>query len=154
MSNELFTKDLYLVLGCFGRIDDGFVNCASCENYILRIHTGLENYNGMMDYFDTCRLYDKPTFDFNAIRHILQNMQERFDQLATGRRLWSEPKVQLHQKFLMDHRFCGLYLKLALANEDEKEEPEEKSIPIVAHSKQRKLVAAPKVNLKLIRGRR
>lgn len=155
MCNEL-SKDLYLVLGCFGRIDDGFVNCASCENFILKIHPGLENYNGIMDYFDTCRLFDKPTFDFNAIRHILQNMQERFDQIGTGRRLWPESKVQLYQKFLMDHRFCGLYLKLALMDDEAepKPEPEEKSVPIMAHSKQRKLVAAPKVNLKLIRGRR
>lgn len=165
MSDEPKIKeDLYLVLGCFGRVDDGFVSCACCENKILKLDPRLDNYNGIIEYLDTCRLFDKPTFDFNAIRHVVHNMQDRFDQIASGRRLWTEKQIQLYQKFLMDHRLCGLYLKLALeANEIPKnnEEPEvkesdieDKSIKVVAHSNQRKLVAAPKVNLKLIRGRR
>ena len=165
MSDESKIKEnLYLILGCFGRVDDGFVSCSSCENKILNLDTRLENYNGIIEYLDTCRLFDKPTFDFNAIRHVMHNMQDRFDQVASGRRLWTEKQVQLYQKFLMDHRLCGLYLKLALVAKEvpkNEEEPEaqdididEKSIKVVAHSSQRKLVAAPKVNLKLIRGRR
>lgn len=166
MSDESKIKeDLYLVLGCFGRVDDGFVSCSSCENKILTLDTRLENYNGVIDYLDVCRLFDKPTFDFNAIRHVLHNMQDRFDQVASGRRLWTEKQIQLYQKFLIDHRLCGLYLKLALEakeipnNNEEQHEVEDlniedKSVKIVAHSNQRKLVAAPKVNLKLIRGRR
>jgi hypothetical protein len=161
---SVIKEELYLIIGCFGRVDDGFVSCASCENKILKLDAHIEDYNGVMSYLDTCRLFDKPTFDFNSIRHIIHNMQDRFDQVASGRRLWDEKQIQLYQKFIIDHRLCGLYLKLALIPKDIPKDPdeeiqetpeiEEKSIKVVAHSSQRKLVAAPKVNLKFIRGRR
>lgn len=154
MSNETHAEQLYLVLGCYGRIDDGFVSCSSCENKLLLVHPGLENYNAMMDYFETCRLFDKPAFEFNAIRHILENMQQRFDQLSVGRRLWSEKEIGLFQKFIMNHRTCGLYLKLKLVQPDELELPqiEEKLIKVEASSKITK--TKPKVNLRLVRGKR
>jgi hypothetical protein len=107
-----------------------------------------------MDYFETCRLFDKPAFEFNAIRNILENMQQRFDQLAAGRRLWSEKEIGLFQKFIMNHRACGLYLKLKLVQSNEPEPPqiEEKLIKVEASSKIKK--AKPKVNLRLVRGKR
>lgn len=156
MLNEFNDEQLYILLGCYGRVDDGFVSCSSCENKILLVHPGLENYNGMMDYFDACRLIDKPAFDFNAIRSILQNMQDRFDQIGAGKRLWSEKEIRLFQKFLIDHKGCGLYLKLMLlkkAQVDEKSKLDDKQIPITSLSKQ-KIKNLPKLNLRLIRGRR
>ena len=159
MSNESIKEELYLILGCFGRVDGGFVSCASCENRILRIDGSLEQYNSIMEYMDTCRLFDKPTFDVNAIRHVINNMQERFDQIIAHKRLWPENKLQLFQKFIQEHRSCGLYLKLSLIpkdiNSDEiKPVIEEKPTEVKALSAQKKIAAAPKVNLKLIRGRR
>lgn len=161
-SGSNIKEELYLVLGCFGNITDNFISCPSCENKILNLNSKLENYNGILDYLDTCNLFDKPSFNYNAIRHIIFNMQENFDQIASGRRLWTEKQTQLYHKFLVEHRNCGLYLKLDLQNieikkqEEEKEEPKiiEKSVKIVSASNTKNLVAAPKVNLKLIRGKR
>lgn len=142
-------EELYLVLGCFGRADNGFVSCSSCENRILFINPRIENYQGIMDFLDTRQLFDKPSFDFNAIRNILQNMQGQFDQVSSGRTLWSEPQIQLFQKFLLEHKQCGLYLKLQLFDKQKKEEVQipDKLIKITALSKL-KTRSVPKVSLK------
>jgi hypothetical protein len=109
---------LYLILGCFGRSDDNFVSCSSCENVILEINSNLDFYNEMMGYLDSCRLFDKPSFDFNSIRSIIQNLQSRFDQISLGRRLWSEKELQLFQKFVLVHKDCGLFLKLSIEKKE------------------------------------
>jgi hypothetical protein len=81
---------LFLILGCFGHIDDGFINCRSCENRILLLSPELAHYNEILDYFDNCGLFDKPIFDINAIRNILRTMQDKFEQVK--KRLWHEKK--------------------------------------------------------------
>jgi hypothetical protein len=59
------------------------------------------------------------------------------------------------EKFIINHRICGLYLKLQSFS---KEEPEpvfkEESVKIESTSKKINLTEAPKVKLTLIRGRR
>jgi hypothetical protein len=148
------TPDLYLVLGCFGRVDDSFVSCSGCDNKILLIGPKLENYNGVVDYLDTCRLFDKPCFDLNAIKHIINHMQDQFDQIGIGRRLWNERQLQLYQKFISDHRLCGLYLKLEVKLVEEEPQIEEKTIKIASTTSQKKLITAPKLNLTLLRNRK
>ena len=148
---------LYLLLGCFGRNDDGFVSCAGCENKILRVESRLDKYNEMMDYFENCHLFDRPVFEYSAIAHFIKNMQDRYDQVAVGKRLWSEKNYILYQKFLAEHRLCGLYIKLGLFEEGTPEKTPfvEKSIRINAKKEepedQPKIL--PKLNLKLIRSR-
>ena len=148
----MISGKLYIVLGCFGRIDDGFVSCASCENKILLVDEHLDNYNQMMDYFDSCRLFDRPMFEYSAIAHFIKNMQDRFDQIAVGKRLWSEKRYHLYQKFIAEHRMCGLYIRLVLVNENEEETTklEEKGIFIPSQKTEH---FEPKTKLKLVRGR-
>jgi hypothetical protein len=110
--------NLYLILGSFGRVDDGFVSCSSCENVILEINSNLDSYNDIMGYLDSCRLFDKPLFDFNSIRSVIQNLNTRFDQISIGRRLWLEKELQLFQKFVLVHKDCGLFLKLSIEKKD------------------------------------
>lgn len=108
--------DFYVVLGCFGlRIDD-FVDCPGVENIILKVNTSLVDYNEMMDYFDQCRLFDRPMFDFNAVRHFVFNLQNRYDQATKP--LWTAKKFELYQRFVIDHRHCGPYIKLQLPQKD------------------------------------
>ena len=103
-------QELYLVLGCFGRTDDGFVSCAGVENRILRLHPSMEHCNDIMDYMDGCNLFDKMMLNTNAIRHFIFNIQDRFDQPT--QKLWSAQRFQLYQKFVIDHKHCGLFLRL------------------------------------------
>lgn len=108
-------ENLYLVLGCFGRCDDGFISCKGIENKILKISQNLEGYQNMMDYFSSCRLFDRPLFELNAVRHLIFNLQDKYDQKLN--RLWSEKNFHLYQKFIIDHRPCGVFIKLILEPE-------------------------------------
>lgn len=104
--------DFYVLLGCFGLTIDGFTSCSGIENVILKVNTSLPDYNEMMDYFEQCRLFDRPMFDLNAVRHFIFNLQDRYNLVT--RPLWSAKKFELYQKFVIDHRHCGVYIKLKL----------------------------------------
>jgi hypothetical protein len=149
--------ELYLLLGCFGTINDGFVSCASCENKILRVQERLDKYKEMMDYFDNCHLFDRPIFEYSAINHFIKNMQDRYDQVAVGKRLWSEKNYTLYQKFIAEHRLCGIYIKLSLLEDGVSEKTPfiEKSLKISAKKEESEDIkpTIPKLNLKLIRSR-
>ena len=150
-------SQLFLLLGCFGQNNDGFVSCATCENKILKVDSRLDKYNDIMEYFENCHLFDRPMFEYSAITHFIKNMQDRYDQVAVGKRLWSEKNYNLYQKFVADHRLCGLYIKLALleGGTSEKTPFFEKSIVIGAKKEEPESqpTIIPKLNLKLIRGR-
>lgn len=143
--------NLFLLLGCFGLREDNFISCPSVENNILLMDPSLYKYNEMMDLFDQFKLFDRPIFDYNAIRHLIFNLQENFDQLS--KKLWTEKKFELLQKFTINHRFCGLYSKLVLIPASKIEAPklqEDKGIFIPASK-----IEDPTENhiLNVIRGR-
>jgi hypothetical protein len=106
----------------------------------------------MMNYFDGCRLFDRAMFEMTAVNHFVYNMQDRFDQVAAGKRLWSEKQFHLYLKFIQDHKLCGLYIRLDLDNNVKDSSVEEKTVHIPASDKL--AITPPKINLKLIRGKR
>jgi len=108
---------LYVLLGCFGRQDDGFISCSGVENCILVVDASLTNYTEIMDYLDGVKLFDKTILEYNSVRHIILNLQDKFDQVV--KRLWTEKQFILYQKFVVDHKNCGVYLKLKMAEEEE-----------------------------------
>lgn len=145
-------EELYLILGCFGRRDDDFINCLGVENKILKLDPSLYKYTEMMTYLDGCRLFDRPMFDYNAVRHVIFNLREKYDQPT--KRLWSEKKFELYQKFTIDHRHCGIYLKLALVLFDEENQPViQPEKPILISGEEEKKTEFKPHNLKLVRGR-
>lgn len=108
--------DFYIKMGCFGLNTDNFISCGSVENTILKVNITLYKYNELMDYIDCCRLFDKPLLEFNAIRHFIYNLHDRFDQVLKP--LWMPKSFELYQKFVINHRHCGLYIKLELPEEN------------------------------------
>lgn len=125
------SSNLYLAIGCFGRRDGDFVSCRAVENNILLIDPQLEYYEDMSKYLESLRLFDKPLFDLNAIRHMLFNMQDKYDQKI--KRLWTEQQFQLYEKFILTHKMCGIYVKLVVSeNEKQKSEVIEEKISISA----------------------
>ena len=108
--SDLF--ELYIVLGCFGRTDDGFISCSGCRNVILSLSPSHHFYGEMMDYLDSLQLFDKPLLNANAIRHFVFNMQDKF--VLPNNNLWSEKMFHLYQKFVIDHKDCGLRLQLEI----------------------------------------
>ena len=145
-------ENAYLVLGCFGRTDDGFVSCPSIENRILKLDDSLVYLDDMMDYFESVQLFDKPMLDWNAICHLVYNLQDRFDQKI--KRLWTEKEYHLLERFMQMHRQCGLYTKLIVV-------PEEMDIPAELEPDSLTVKGSPEIiqkekkpELKLVRGKR
>lgn len=104
--------DFYVLLGCFGITIDEFVCCTGAENIILKINTSLPDYNNMMNYFDQCLLFDRPMFDLNAVRHFIFNIQDKFSLVTKP--VWSVKQFEMYQKYVIDHKHCGVYIKLKL----------------------------------------
>jgi len=107
--------DLYIVLGCFGRTDDGFISCTGIQNKILLIQPGMPCYNDIMEYLDCCSLFSKMMLEYNSIRHLIFNLQEKFDMPT--KKIWTEKQFKLYQKFTIDHRDCGLFVRLDFADD-------------------------------------
>lgn len=105
---------LHIHLGCFGRKDDDFIICPSIENKIYTLNSEFPYYSQIMDYLDNCRLFDLPLSDFNAIRNFMAMFRNKFE--IPLKPMWVERKYLNYQKFIVDHRNCGLYLKLTLAS--------------------------------------
>lgn len=111
---------LYIILGCFGRSDDGFVNCGGLRNRILHLQITDSNYTEIMDYLDSMQLFDRVMMDYNAIRHFIFDMQNKFE--LPMRKLWSEKMFLLYQKFVIDHKDCGLFIDLEMPSDEADEE--------------------------------
>jgi hypothetical protein len=111
-------ESAYLILGCYGRTENGFILCSSVQNRILKIDDGLVNIEGVTDYFDAVKLFDRPMLDQNAIRHLIYNLQDRFDQKF--KRIWTDHEYHLIERFLQMHKPCGLYAQLIMVQEDQK----------------------------------
>ena len=70
-----------------------------------------------MNYFDTCSLFDKKLLDYNAIRNFISNLFMKFE--LPNRKIWSEKQYCLYQKFVIDHKNCGLYLRLGFEQKND-----------------------------------
>jgi hypothetical protein len=143
-------ESLYLILGCFGRIDDGFTSCNSIENRILLLDNELDCYNDIISYFESIRLFDKPLFDGNGVKNCIYQMQGRFDQKV--RRLWTEKEFRLYENFILSHKNCGVFLQLKFLEKEIQVHTFEKPILIKKNSEDRAFVTPPP--LRVIRGRR
>ena len=110
-------ESAYLVLGCYGRVENGFVLCPSTENRILKLNESLVNFEGVVEYLEAVQLFERPMIDNNALRHLIYNLQDRFDQKV--RRLWSERYYNLLERYMVMHRPCGTYARLLILPEEE-----------------------------------
>ena len=125
-------ENVYLVLGCHGRVEDGFVLCSSLENRILKLDDSLVSFSEVVDYLEAVRLFERPMIDYNAIRNLVYKLQDTFDQKV--KRLWSERDYNIIERFIVMHRSCGLYSRLVCVQKsaDKVSEPEPHSFVIRA----------------------
>jgi hypothetical protein len=138
-------------LGCYGRSENGFVLCPSTQNRVLKLDDSLVNVDGVTDYLDAVRLFDRPMLDQNAIRHLIYNLQDRFDQKF--KRLWTDHEYHLLERFIQMHKPCGLYVQLILVPGQEEPEPEVEQISFVRGTPEFDRPER-KINLTSVRGRK
>lgn len=142
----------YLVLGCYGRAENNFVLCSSVQNRILELNESLVNYNSIMDYLDIMKLFDRPLLDQNAIRHLVFNLQDRFDQKI--KRLWTDHEFHLIERFMHMHKPCGIYAQLILipsSFEEDENSSEDYNISFIKGSNRVITNNERKVNLSSVR---
>ncbi len=110
------SNNVYLVLGCNGRVDGGFVSCSKVENQILELSEKLEKIDEIVVYLKALSLFQRPNKDYNAIRHILFNMKDKYYQ--GFKPIWDDKYFHLLEKFTLAHRDCGIYLKIVMIESD------------------------------------
>lgn len=144
-------ENAYLVMGCYGRSENGFVLCPSTQNRILKLDDALVNVDGVTDYLDAVKLFDRPMLDQNAIRHLIYNLQDRFDQKF--KRLWTDHEYHLLERFIQMHKPCGLYAQLILVPQQEESNPDAEQVSFVKGIPE---IDKPerKINLTSVRGRK
>lgn len=143
-------ESAYLVLGCYGRTENEFVLCPGTQNRILKLDDSLVNIDGVMDYLDAVKLFDRPMLDQNAIRHLIYNLQDRFDQKF--KRMWTDHEYHLLERYIQMHKPCGLYAQLILTH-DEPVQPQQEQVSFIRGIPD---VDKPerKINLASVRGRK
>lgn len=101
---------LYLILGCWGRVDGDFTTCGSVANPILKIDETLEGYQDLTKYLQGLSLFEQKITNYNAVRNILFGLKNNFPQGYYN--LWNDKKFRLIENFTITHKFCGIYLDL------------------------------------------
>lgn len=109
------SSNLYLVLGCNGRIDEKFITCSSVSNPILLIDENLEDYDLIIKYLKTINLFNRKIINYNFVRNVLFKMQNSFMQ--GHKNLWNAKVFRLIENFTIMHGPCGIYLALEFLEE-------------------------------------
>ena len=105
---------LFLILGCWGREEDGFISCSGISNKILELTQQTERNRMIIDFLDdTYRLFDKPLY--SNVHTALFGIQDKFS--STGFPVFSKVEFHRIEAFCQMHAKCGLYLKLGLEEE-------------------------------------
>lgn len=105
---------LIISLGCLGDKDDDFIKCPSIQNNIYVLSKNDIFYQDIMNFLDKCKLFDNPYHDFNIIKNFLSIFKGKFYSPLQPK--WTERKYKNYVKFCVDHKDCGLILKLSLPN--------------------------------------
>ena len=102
---------IILVIGCWGREKHNFVSCPGVKNEILDLTKNTDRNIKIKDYLDSnFKLFDRPLY--SNIHTAIWNVQEKFGEI--GNPVIDKEKFKYIEEFCIDHRKCGLYLRLEL----------------------------------------
>ena len=102
--------DLYLVLGCGGKILEDIIICRETENVIIDLSQH-KITNNIINFLDNpCGLFNKPIVELNLVTNILTILYDSYS--AFDKIIWGALQYWVSQ-----HKRCGIYLKLFLKEE-------------------------------------
>ena len=100
-----------LILGCWGRNNEGFSICNGVINSILDITLNSERNVAISEYLDSnYHLFDRPLY--NNIHSAIFNIQDKFS--IKTKPVFSNTVFKWMEEFCLMHSKCGLYLRLNL----------------------------------------
>ena len=106
---------IILVLGCWGRTEDGFTTCSGISNQILDLTRETPRNADISNYLDShFKLFDRPIY--SNIHTAIWNIQEKFS--IRGKPVFEEKTFRRMEEFCVMHAKCGLFLRLELIEEE------------------------------------
>lgn len=120
---------IHIIMGCYGYKDDDFTFCSGIENSIFVFSKDHILFQEIMNYLDNCKMFDKPLYDYNAIRNFLSRFRQKFESPLAP--VWIERKYNAYQKFAIDHKNCGLVLRLSIQKPEVNNDSEKNSSNIL-----------------------
>lgn len=105
-----------LILGCWGRAEDGITACCGIENEVLDITSDSKMNVAITEYLDTnFNIFDRPIY--NNIHTAVWNIQERFSDKKGA--VFPKRMFERMEEFCSMHVKCGLFLRLEIQDEKE-----------------------------------
>jgi len=106
---------IMLVLGCWGREEEGFCSCSGVKNCIRDLTKQTEKNKAIADYLDSnFRMFDKPLY--NNVHTALWNVQDKFSE--KGKPIFKESVFKRMEEFCKIHVKCGTFLRLELIEQE------------------------------------
>lgn len=103
-----------LILGCWGRNEDGFITCNAVSNKILDLTKETPRNADISNYLDShLKLFDKPLY--SNVHTAIWNIQEKFSLLEKP--VFNEKLFRKMEEFCIVHAKCGVFLRLELEEE-------------------------------------
>lgn len=104
-----------LILGCWGREKDGFINCPGVSNIILDITKNTNRNILIAELLDkTYNLFEKPLY--SNIHTAIWRLQDQFSEV--GNPLFENKFFKNIEEFCVEHKKCGIYLRLNFHKEE------------------------------------
>ena len=106
---------LFLILGCWGREENGFIICKGIENIIIDLTKKTTQNIQIVDFLDSKYfLFDRPLY--NNVHTALWNLQEKCSQ--KGHLVFSSELFKYMEEFCIFHKKCGVFLRLKMEKEE------------------------------------
>lgn len=107
---------IILILGCWGRNENGFVICDGVSNQILDLTDNSGRNEDISNYLDShFKLFDKPLY--SNVHTAIWNIQEKFS--IKGKPVFEKRAFSWMEEFCLMHAKCGLFLRLELIEKEE-----------------------------------
>jgi len=103
-------NQIFLFLGCNGKSDGDFIFCSKTDSPILEISLNLEKSQEIVQYFKGLGLFQREMVDYNGIRRVIYNLQDKYYQNCKP--IWNDKFFKLLDKFTLMHKECGLVLSI------------------------------------------
>jgi len=107
--------EFILILGCWGEITDGFTMCPGTSNIILDLSSKSKRVLEVIDYLDGIGLFDK--YISENVHTIIWNIQNNFSDV--NHKIFNPKLFQKIERFCINHKKCGLFLRLDFRRNDE-----------------------------------
>ena len=106
---------LFLILGCWGREENGFTICNGIENRIIDLTKKTTQNVEIVNLLDSNYfLFDRPLY--KNVHTALWNLQEKCSKI--GCPVFGQQLFKNMEEFCISHKKCGVFLRLKMEEKE------------------------------------